>query len=171
MGGTPETTEQAIRAALTRQGLAAARLRSALGRRLGLTETEVLAIQQLGWAGRLTPSQLTALVGLSSGGGSALVQRLERAGHVEREPHPIDRRSTVLRLTAAVRAIVEEVLDPLARDLEGLGSELSEIERVVVARFLARAAEAQERCADALGREAELRARAELGVPVPGLWG
>lgn len=163
--------EQAVRASLTRKGLAAARLRIALSRRLRLTETEVLAIQHLGWSGRLTPSQLTALVGLSSGGGSALVQRLERAGHLEREPHPLDRRSAVLRLTAATRATVEDVLDPLVRELDGLASELSDVERAVVARFLSRAAEVQERRADELGREAEQEARASLGVPAPGLWG
>jgi DNA-binding MarR family transcriptional regulator len=163
--------EQRIRAALTRKGLAAAGLRIALSRRLGLTETEVLAIQHLGWAGRLTPSRLTTLVGLSSGGGSALVQRLERAGHVEREPHPIDRRSSVLRLTEATRAAVDDALGPMVRDLDDLAAELSEIERVVVARFLSRAAEVQERRADELGRDAELEARAGLGIPVPGLWG
>ena len=123
-----EIDERAVRAALTRKALAAARLRIALSRRLGLTETEVLAIQHLGWAGRLTPSRLTELVGLSSGGGSALVQRLERAGHVEREPHPLDRRSSVLRLTDETTATVDEVLEPLAGDLEALTGELSDAE-------------------------------------------
>jgi DNA-binding MarR family transcriptional regulator len=163
--------EHELRASLTRKSLAAARLRIALSRRLSLTETEVLAIQQLGWAGRLTPTQLTDLVGLSSGGGSALVQRLERGGHLEREAHPLDRRSSVVRLTAATRATVEDVLGPLATDFDELAAGLSPAERVLVARFLTRAAEAQERRAEELGRDAELRERERLGVPLPGLWG
>ena len=54
-----------IRAALLHKGLADARHRTALARRLGLTENEVLAVQHLARAGELTPGQLGALLQLS----------------------------------------------------------------------------------------------------------
>src|SRR5687767_14847140 len=94
-----DATPVAIRRALTRKGLAAARHRAAVGRLLGLSETELLALQHLGMSGRLTPSALGSLLRLTSGGTTALVQRLERTGRVAREAHPADRRSTLLRLT------------------------------------------------------------------------
>lgn len=56
-----------IRAALHRKALADARQRVALARRLGFTESEVLAIQHLARAGELTPGQLGAQLQLSSG--------------------------------------------------------------------------------------------------------
>jgi hypothetical protein len=44
-----------IRSALHRKALADARQRAALARRLGLTDSEVLAVQHLARAGELTP--------------------------------------------------------------------------------------------------------------------
>src|SRR3954451_24494009 len=77
-----------IRAALHRKALADARQRAALARRLGLTDSEVLAVQHLARAGELTPGQLGGLLQLSSAGTTGLVRRLERAGHVTRHAHP-----------------------------------------------------------------------------------
>jgi hypothetical protein len=54
-----------IRAALHRKALADARQRAALARRLGLTDSKVLAVQHLARAGELTPGQLGALLQLS----------------------------------------------------------------------------------------------------------
>src|SRR3954447_820691 len=104
------TDPQSIRRALTRKALAATRHRAAAGRMLGLSENEVLAVQHLALAGRLTPSALRARGGLprgaprggvGPGGGPppARGQRREPPGHVTRESHPHDGRSTLLRLT------------------------------------------------------------------------
>ena len=57
-----------IRSALHRKALADARQRAALARRLGLTDSEVLAVQHLAREGELTPGHLGALLQLSSGG-------------------------------------------------------------------------------------------------------
>jgi DNA-binding MarR family transcriptional regulator len=101
-----------IRAALHRKVLADARQRAALARHLGLTESEVLAIQHLARAGKLTPGQLGWLLQLSSGGTTGLVHRLERGDHLIRDEHPRDRRSTVLRLTPAIAAWTSEAWAP-----------------------------------------------------------
>src|SRR2546423_6062548 len=89
---------EAVRSALARKALADARYRGALARVLGLIDSEVLAIQHLAREGALTSRQLGALLRLTSGGTTALVQRLERLGYVERAPNPRDRRSTLLQL-------------------------------------------------------------------------
>jgi DNA-binding MarR family transcriptional regulator len=160
----------AIRRSLVRKALAASRHRTAAGRMLGLSENEVLALQYLGLTGQLTPSALGGLLRLTSGGTTALVQRLERAGHISRESHPRDGRSTLLRLTPGAEARATEAFAPLVNELDRLVGDLSEDERSVVGTFLGRVAEAAERHAEDTARAVDARARAAIGEPVPGLW-
>jgi DNA-binding MarR family transcriptional regulator len=159
-----------IRAALHRKALADARQRGALARRLGLTDSEVLAVQHLARAGELTPGQLGSLLQLSSGGTTGLVHRLERAGHVSRHAHPRDGRSAVVRLTPEIAAWATEAWAPFVAEVEALAASLSEREQEVVRGFLERAAEAAERHADRLVRDADETAHDALAVPLPALW-
>jgi DNA-binding MarR family transcriptional regulator len=159
-----------IRAALNRKALADARHRAALARQLALTANEVLAVQHLARAGELTPGQLGAQLQLSSGGTTAVIDRLQRAGHITRDAHPRDGRRTVVRLTQAVQKSATEAWAPLVSELDALALELSETERAAVARFLERAADAAERHADRRARDADSKAFDTLAVPPPTLW-
>ena len=159
-----------IRAALHRKALADARQRAALARRLGLTDSEVLAVQHLARAGELTPGQLGSLLQLSSGGTTGLIQRLQRAGHVSRHAHPHDRRSAVVRLTPGIAAWAAEAWAAFVAELDALASGLSEGEREVVRRFLEATADAAERHADRLASDADASAQDALAVPLPALW-
>jgi DNA-binding MarR family transcriptional regulator len=159
-----------IRAALHRKSLADARQRAALARRLGLTDSEVLAVQHLARAGELTPGQLGSLLQLSSGGTTGLIQRLERAGHVSRHAHPRDRRSAVVRLTPAIASWAAEAWAPVVAEIDALVSQLSDDEREVIRRFLEGVADAAERHADRVARDADASAQDELAVPLPALW-
>jgi DNA-binding MarR family transcriptional regulator len=170
MADDPEDVPTLIRAALHRKALADARQRAALARRLGLTDSEVLAVQHLARAGELTPGQLGALLQLSSGGTTGLIHRLERAGHVSRHAHPRDRRSAVVRLTPAIAAWATDAWAPFVADVDALASSLSEREQQVVRRFVEGAAEAAERHADRLVRDADATAHDALAVPLPALW-
>jgi DNA-binding MarR family transcriptional regulator len=164
------TPEQVIRAAINRKELAAARQRSALARLLGLSDTDVLAIQHLALAGRLTSSQLGAQLRMTSGGATALVHRLEREGCVVREAHPHDRRSTLLRLTPQVQRRAGEALAPLVGAIDALTGQLSDGDRRTLATLLDRIADAGEQHADELFRRADAAAQPAAGSPVPGLW-
>jgi DNA-binding MarR family transcriptional regulator len=159
-----------IRSALHRKSLADARQRAALARRLGLTDTEVLAVQHLARAGELTPGQLGSLLQLSSGGTTGLIQRLQRAGHVSRHAHPRDRRSAVVRLTPTIANWATDAWAPFVADIDALVSDLADPEREVIRRFLAAAADASERHADRLARDADASAHDALAVPLPALW-
>jgi MarR family transcriptional regulator, organic hydroperoxide resistance regulator len=69
---------------------------------------------------------LAADLGVSSGGASKLVDRLEARGYCRRSPNPGDRRSSLLELTPAGAALLptaERIVDSELRDL--LGSALS----------------------------------------------
>jgi DNA-binding MarR family transcriptional regulator len=164
------TDPESLRASLARKALADSRQRSAAAALLRLTETDVLALQHLAWAGALTPGRLSEQLRLTSGGTTALVQRLERGGYVAREPHPEDKRSTLLRLSDSGRRRAEELYAPLVGDLDEAAAALDEPEREIVARFLAQVAEIGEAHALRLARRAELRRPQVPRVPVPGLW-
>jgi DNA-binding MarR family transcriptional regulator len=166
----PDELHPLVRAALYRKGLADARQRAALARRLGLTDNEVLAVQYLARAGELTPEQLGALLQLSSGGTTGLIQRLERAGHVSRHANWRDRRSVVVRLTPAIAERAADAWAPYVAEIDELAAELSDADREVVRRFLEGAADAAERHADRLARHADAAAHDAQAVPLPALW-
>jgi DNA-binding MarR family transcriptional regulator len=166
------TPDQTIRQLLNRRDLAAARHRAAIGHRLGLAHSEMLDVAHLAQSGQLTPSALGELLDLSSGAVTALVQRLEGAGHVVRKPHPTDGRSVLVELAPALVARAGRAFGPLVGDLERVSGELSDAEREVVRRFLARAAALSEAHAERARAELDARAGASAtAAPVPGLWG
>jgi DNA-binding MarR family transcriptional regulator len=70
--------------------------------------------------------ELATELGISSGGASKLVDRLEARGHCRRYPNPGDRRSSLLRLTPAgdaLHATAQRIVDAELDDL--LGTRLS----------------------------------------------
>ena len=162
--GTP------LRALLARKSLADARHRSAVARLLGVTDSEVLAIQHLAWAGALTPSRLGHQLRLTSGGTTALVQRLARLGYVEREAHPEDRRSTLLRLTERAEREAGALWAPLVQELDELGEDVGEEALAAATALLESVVAVAERHADALASSADAERPRIPRVPTPGLW-
>jgi len=163
-------TPKSIRAALNRKALASARHRAIVAERLGLGERELLAVQYVAMAGRMTPAQLGARLRLTSGGVTALVRRLVQAGHLAREPHSHDRRSVVLRLTRETERSAGDVFAPLVRDLDALALALPEDHREVVGAFIAAVADVAEQHAEELAQRTDAASPEALGVPAPGLW-
>src|SRR2546421_6608771 len=72
----------------------------AIADRLGLSTTEWKCIDILLRSGPTTAKQLAELAGLTTGGVTGVVDRLERAGYVERLANPDDRRSVIIHLHA-----------------------------------------------------------------------
>ena len=84
-----------------------------LAKRIGVGSTDFLALVHLSVQGDTPPKKVGEALGLSSGAMTALADRLESAGLVNRSQHPTDRRSFVLRLTPAGVGIVEEAIPPM----------------------------------------------------------
>jgi DNA-binding MarR family transcriptional regulator len=63
---------------------------------LGLTDMQMLHMLQL--YGPSTPTRLAKWTGLTSGGVTVALDRLEKAGYLRREPNPEDRRSLLITL-------------------------------------------------------------------------
>ncbi|CAN5667758.1 MarR family transcriptional regulator [soil metagenome] len=110
-------------------------------RELGISQADfdVLAtLRRSGAPCRLTPSELTAQMMISSGGVTQRVDRLARVGLVRREPHPRDRRSTPVTLTEAGRKLIDQALPLHLAAEEALLTGLSPSERDQLAQLLSR---------------------------------
>ena len=91
-------------ARLQRFGLARDQMRAALASGTGISLADLDALEHLEAAGPLTQRQLGERLSLTSGAITMLVDRLERAGLVQRRPHPSDRRSVLVGLTEQAAA-------------------------------------------------------------------
>jgi DNA-binding MarR family transcriptional regulator len=155
---------------MLRHGLASARQRTVLAQMLGLSESDVLAVQYLSRAGRLTPGQLSDRLGLTSGGVTALVQRLERHGYIVRRPHPTDRRSTLLALTPAIADRAAETLSPLIEEIDRAAEDLTDAQREVVGQTREVMAQAAERHVEHLLQRVRAGVETDHGVATPEVW-
>lgn len=113
-----------------------------LARRLDLNPTDYAAMNHLSnGAEQLGPVELGTRLGISSGSATGLVDRLEAAGHVRRQPHPTDRRRLVVRPTDSAMLNILEVLRPMIDDLDELGAQFTAAEQQTIERYLREAAE------------------------------
>jgi DNA-binding MarR family transcriptional regulator len=110
---------------------------AAMARRTGLGLSEMAALEHLQHShGGLTPTELGRRLSLSSGAITALVDRLERTGHVERRPNPADRRSSVVLPVPEGLEEAGRHLIPVAADLLEATARLTDEERVAVGGYL-----------------------------------
>lgn len=93
---------------------AATRYQIAVADQLGMPLTDVHAVGALLEIGPAGVRRLADLMGMTTGAVTRLVDRLERAGYVRREPDPADRRRVV------VQVVPERVAD-IARYYEPIG--------------------------------------------------
>lgn len=114
----------------------------ALGRAMGMGSNDVWALERLNIEGPLGPAELgRRLGGMRAASATALVDRLESAGHVERQRHPSDRRRQVVVTTQRAYEAGGEAILPLVAGLEEVANEFTDEERAVVARYLDRVVE------------------------------
>ena len=64
---------------------------------LGLNGTDLQLLNLLELQGSATPGELARWSGLTTGGVTVAVDRLEKSGYVKRQPNPKDRRSNIIR--------------------------------------------------------------------------
>lgn len=91
---------------------------------------EILAAQDRG--APLTQVELSQHIGLTPGATSALLNRLEAAGHVTRARDSADRRVVTLRATPGVDAMVDRFFDPLT---ERMGTMMSKYPPELLTEF------------------------------------
>jgi DNA-binding MarR family transcriptional regulator len=160
-----ELTGELVRELLQRRDAAIGAYRAQVARRLGLTDSEMLAVVHLAREDECTPSRLGSLLDLSSGGITAMVQRLEAAGHVVRQPHPHDRRSSLIRLAPEVAALAARPDEVVVREVDRVRRDLGRAEQAAIADLLGAVADGSEALVD--GPRVPRAAPARV---VPSLW-
>ncbi|MBY8872650.1 MarR family transcriptional regulator [Micromonospora sp. PLK6-60] len=84
----------------------------------------------------ITPGRLGELLNLSSGAVTALVDRLERAGHIRRDRDTADRRKILLHYADRGAALAMEFFGPLGRRTDEVMDGFDDAELAVVHRFM-----------------------------------
>jgi DNA-binding MarR family transcriptional regulator len=140
---------------------AAMRRRTRSAMRMG--ETDLLAIRFLLKSqtdGRsVSPKDLSAHLGISSASTTVLIDRLVRSGHVERRPHPTDRRALVIAPTISSDDEVRATLGDMHRRMIEVAEGLAPEEAVAVLGFLERMREAVDSVSEVDPHDVEAQAR------------
>ena len=132
----PRASEEAT-SLLRRLQTAMGEAEDALARRLGIGPTDLAAMTHLAFAAEpIGPRELSGRLGITPGATTELVDRLERAGHLERRRDTVDRRRVQLHASTATLREVAEALGPLLRGLDAAAAGLDERDRAAVVRYL-----------------------------------
>src|SRR5260370_42497003 len=108
----------------------------AVAERVGLGPTDHKCLDLLRDRGPMAGADLGAITGLSSGAITGVVARLERGGYLRREPDPDDGRKQILHL-ALERAHIQDVINPLRKDVAVLLENFDAHQLTAIAEFLA----------------------------------
>ena len=113
-----------------------------IAERLGCNPSDLQVLHAVELAGALTPKELAERAGLTSGGVTVVLDRLEKEGLIKREKNPQDRRSLLITLNpgprlaeiqAAHQVYAENLLQILAEynaeDLQTILKFLGELNR------------------------------------------
>ncbi|GAA4868813.1 MarR family winged helix-turn-helix transcriptional regulator [Actinomycetospora straminea] len=138
-----------IVAAVQRMGVASRRVGDVFAAREGLHATDLEALLHVMQAQARndppTAGALAASLGVSTGAATAVIDRLERAGHVRRHRDEHDRRKVIVRYSDAARAVAGEFFGPLTRLTDEVLDTFTTAELHTVARFLGAYTDAMDR--------------------------
>jgi MarR family transcriptional regulator, organic hydroperoxide resistance regulator len=87
---------------------------------LGLPVGRFQVMRVIAAKGGARVQDIAAVMAVTVGGISKLVDRIEAAGHCVREAHPEDRRSSLIRLTPAGRQVLDDAEVAAGEELERL---------------------------------------------------
>jgi DNA-binding MarR family transcriptional regulator len=87
---------------------------------MGINRTDARAMDLLQQNGPLPAGRLAEEAGLTSGGTTAVIDRLEKAGYVRRKADPGDRRKVVIEATEKADKVAAELYGPLGEGRERL---------------------------------------------------
>jgi DNA-binding MarR family transcriptional regulator len=108
-------------------GTAVVLFHEAVASRLGLGAAEWRCLELLDREGPATAGRLAGLSGFTTGAITGIVDRLEKAGYVRREPNPRDRRSVIVRPleNPALREQVVPIFQSLGRAMADVAGHYS----------------------------------------------
>jgi DNA-binding MarR family transcriptional regulator len=104
-----ELTEQ-----VREQQIAYDRFHDAVAAYLGINRTDLRCLDLIDLRGKQTPGEISQVTGLTTGAVTAMLDRLERAGYIQRARDSSDRRRVLVELTDLARKRGAEVYQPFA---------------------------------------------------------
>ena len=113
-------------------------------RAMGTNETDFQAMQHLMTKGPMTPSQLADALHITTAAATTVVDRLVRADHARRVPHPLDRRSTMVEPTKHAAQKAMSKLMPMIRQTDQLVRDVEPAQQEAVVTYLAGVVQAME---------------------------
>src|SRR5271154_1855022 len=115
-------------------------LHQAAGRILGINVADMKCLDIIVLKGFANPSELAKVTGLSTGSTTAMIDRWEKRGLVERRPNPKDRRGKMVMLTDGAAKRLPTLFESMSRAMEALVSGYSEEELETLSDFFRKAA-------------------------------
>jgi DNA-binding MarR family transcriptional regulator len=107
---------------------------------MDMGENELLVLRYLTRARArgqdVTPAELSRYLGITSASTTALLDRLEKSGHISRGRHPSDRRSIIISVTARSDAEIRQTLGGMHERMMAVVRRMKERDRDVVIAFL-----------------------------------
>lgn len=114
--------------------------------RFGLNTTDLEGLDLIQLQGQVSAGQLATATGLTSGAVTALIDRLERAGYVERVDDPADRRRVLVRIRSGAIVEIAKVYVPMQKRMFALWSKYNADELAIIEDFLSRSLELSVEC-------------------------
>ncbi|OLT10346.1 hypothetical protein BJF79_26350 [Actinomadura sp. CNU-125] len=103
---------------MRRDTMYAVLLHHATAAKSGMNVTDAQCVSVLALDGPQTPGRLAKLMGITTGGAiTAVIDRLEKSGHVRRTRDPDDRRRVIVELVPGAAARAGRYFEPLARQV------------------------------------------------------
>jgi DNA-binding MarR family transcriptional regulator len=131
-----------VRAALRRLTAEIDGLDHRAANRFGINRSDLRCLDVLRGVGPTTPTTLASAVGMTTGGLSLALDRLEAAGYVTRRPNSNDRRSVIIEPTERLAQVEREIFGPLVRRMGEIIARYGDADLDVIRDFLDRVAEA-----------------------------
>src|SRR5258708_7608137 len=112
--------------------------RHAVGKTLGVNVTDMECLGLIFFKGLASPSQLSEYSGLPPGATTAMLDRLEQAGLIERRPNPQDRRGTLIMIDKQATEKVGPLFESLRIAQDRLVSSYSETDLKILSDFFSK---------------------------------
>jgi DNA-binding MarR family transcriptional regulator len=122
--------------------------------RFGLHTTDLECLDLIYMRGQASAGELAKATALTSGAVTALIDRLARAGYVERLADPDDRRRVQVRIRTEAIEPIKAVYQPMQAQMFKLWSHYSKHDLEVIVHFLSHSTDLAIACAEELRSEA-----------------
>jgi DNA-binding MarR family transcriptional regulator len=115
--------------------------RHAVSEHLGVNVTDMECLALIFFKGLATPSDISKHTGLSSGATTAMLDRLEKARLIERNPNPKDRRGVLITASKKRNKEVGAFFTPLRDKTDKLVSKYTQKELAIISEYLTKSME------------------------------